>query len=40
MQWGLKKSRYQDRANVGGEVLPSADPQLAPIEREDLHVVA
>ena len=30
----------EDLANVGGEVLPSADPQLAPIEREDLHVVA
>ena len=40
MQWGLKKSRYQDLANVGGEVLPQTDLPLAPIEREDLHVVA
>jgi len=40
MQWSLRKSRYQDLANVGGEVLPQTDVPLAPIEREDLHVVA
>jgi hypothetical protein len=40
MEWRLKKSRYQDLAGVGGEVLPPTDSPLAPIERGNLHVVA
>ena len=40
MEWSLKKSRYQDLAGVGGEVLPPTDSPLAPIERGNLHAVA
>ena len=40
MQWSLKKSRYQDLENVGGDVLPPTDPSLAASERGDFHVVA
>ena len=40
MQWSLKKSRYQDLAGVGGEVLPKRDPGITAIERSMSDVVA
>jgi predicted ATP-dependent serine protease len=40
MRWSLKKSRYQDLADVGGEVLPARDLDLSAVEREVPHVLA
>lgn len=40
MEWRLKKSRYQDLADVGGLVLPAPDPETPGTTKELPHVVA
>jgi predicted ATP-dependent serine protease len=40
MKWSLRKSRYQDIAGIGGDVLPERNPDSSAIEKEFPHVVA
>jgi len=40
MEWRLKKSRYQDLADVGGDVLPAPMSEIPSTTKELPHVVA
>jgi hypothetical protein len=40
LQWSLKKSRYQDITNVGGEVLNSPQLDVLRIKEEMTHASA